>query len=128
VMVLQREVENAQRSYDSVLSRVSQTSLESQNNQTNVSVVKEATPPPFPSGPRVGLNIMMGLILGTVLGVGVALALEVITPHLRSEEDITQRLMRPLLVVLPAASTQKVSDRAKSFVKPAHVSPWRLLR
>jgi len=128
VMVLQREVENAQRSYDSVLSRVSQTSLESQNNQTNVSVVKEATPPPFPSGPRVGLNIMMGLILGTVLGVGVALALEVITPHLRSEEDITQRLMRPLLVVLPAASTQKVSERAKSFVKPANVSPWRLLR
>jgi succinoglycan biosynthesis transport protein ExoP len=128
VSVLQREVENAQRSYDSVLGRVNQTSLESQNNQTNVSVVKEATPPPFPSGPRVGLNIMMAIVIGTLLGMGMVLSMEVITPHLRSEEDITQRLKRPLLVILPAANTQHASKRAQSFVKPADISPWRLLR
>ena len=40
---LQREVERAQRAFDTMQQRVSQASIESQNTQTNLSVLKHAT-------------------------------------------------------------------------------------
>ena len=43
VAVLQRDVDNAQKSYDLVYNRASQTNLESQNRQSNATVISQAT-------------------------------------------------------------------------------------
>lgn len=100
--VLQRDVENAQKAYDANFARVSQTTTESQNTQTNVSVLKEASPPAFASSPRLRLNLAAGAALGLLLAMGVAVVRELLDQRLRSSEDVLLLLRQPLLGVLPA--------------------------
>jgi polysaccharide biosynthesis transport protein len=100
--VLVRDVESAQRAYDAMLTRVSQTNLESQNTQANVSILKEATPPAAPSSPRVMLNLAAALVLGSMLAVAMALLRELLDWRMRSDEDVLVRLGVPVLVNLPA--------------------------
>jgi uncharacterized protein involved in exopolysaccharide biosynthesis len=105
--VLQRDVENAQRSYDALQGRLAQASLESQNNQTNVSLLKTATPPSKASGPRVLLNTVISIFLGTLLGLGAAITLELMSRKLRMEEDVTETLGVPMLGSMPAVQEAK---------------------
>ncbi len=111
VAVLQRDVENAQRAYDAVVARSTQSSLESQVTQTNISVVKEATPPPDPSSPKLLLNLALALFVGALLGMATSLLRERSDPRLRRPEDVTHELKQPLLMVMPKpAALQKRLD------------------
>lgn len=101
---LVRDVENAQRAYDSVLSRASQTALESADTtQTSVSVLKTATPPLW-SPMFLILNTSVATLLGLLLGAWRAVAAEGRDRRVRSPADITERLQQPLMLVLPKAS------------------------
>ena len=75
-LVLLRDVENAQRSYDALLQRFTQTSLAGQTTQSNINLLTQATPPLEPSSPRIVLNTLLSIFLGTLLAVGTALVLE----------------------------------------------------
>ncbi|MFI4930683.1 MAG: chain length determinant protein EpsF [Burkholderiales bacterium] len=102
--VLQRDVESAQKAYDAVLARVSQTSTESQNTQTNVASLQGATTPASPSWPRARLNLAAGAVLGMLLAVGLTILHELRDQRLRSLEDVADLLRQPLLGVMPARS------------------------
>jgi chain length determinant protein EpsF len=90
--VLQQEVENAQRAYDAVAQRVNQSNLESQTQQTNVSVLSPASEPTEPASPRLVLNILLSLLIGSLLGAGAALARELADRRIRRREDLEQIL------------------------------------
>jgi uncharacterized protein involved in exopolysaccharide biosynthesis len=113
--VLQRDVENAQKVYDAGFGKLSQSTLESQATQTNVSVVKVATEPPFPSSPRVMLNLTVGLLLGLVLSIATAALREVRDWRLRSEADVTDAMKLPLLGVVPDRRSGKLPREARSL-------------
>ena len=101
---LQRDVENAQSAYDAVLSRASQTALESANRtQTSVSVLKTATPPVW-SPLFLVVNAGVAAVLGLLLGLWRALAAESRDRRVRSIADITERLQQSLLLLLPDGS------------------------
>lgn len=102
--VLIRDVENAQRAYDSMQARLQQTSLESQTNQGNVSVLKSATVPYKASSPRVFLNVLVATVLGLFFSLGVTLASELLNRKVRTEDDVPAVLDLPLLVSMPALS------------------------
>lgn len=95
--VLSREVESAQRVFDAVTSRQSQSSLESQSTQSNVSVLTEAVPPNDPSSPRILLNTALAILLGLLLAFGMALGLEALDARVRIPEDAVALLGVPLL-------------------------------
>lgn len=95
--VLRRDIETAQRAFEVVSQRASQTSIESQTNQTNISVLNPATSPAEPSKPRVFLNLLVSIFLGTLLGVGLALMLELANRRVRSAQDLADALDIPLL-------------------------------
>ncbi len=101
VTVMQREVETAQRAYDQVVQRLSQTSLESQNTQTNISVLTPASEPAEPSSPKVLLNSLLSVFLGTLLAVGFALVRELLDRRVRSLDDLSEGLGLPVLGSLP---------------------------
>lgn len=118
IAVLQRDVETAQRAYEAVSQRSSQTRLESQSAQTNVAILNPAVEPLEPSRPRLLLNIIVSIFLGIVLGVGVALALELGNRRVRSAEDIVEALDLPVLASI--ASTlppPTLWQTIKSFFK-----------
>jgi len=121
--VLVRDVENAQRAYDAVSTRVSQTNMESQTTQTNVSVLRSATPPIWPSSPRTLLNLAIALVLGVLLAVGTVVLRETFDQRLRTEEDVMSYLKQPLLGALPASQSQGDKGRLRlGFAKGGMLS------
>jgi chain length determinant protein EpsF len=107
--VLVRDVENAQRAYDAVLQRLNQTSLESETTQSNVYALTQATPPTEPSSPKVVLNTLLGFVVGTLLGLGAALALEMMDRRVRVGEDVLASLGLPLLGTLPKPTAKRAT-------------------
>lgn len=101
--VLQRDVENAQRAYAGMQQRVSQANVESQNTLTNVSVIKRASEPPAPSSPNMRRNALVGVFIGTLLAVAIAMLRELLDRRLRTATDVTAELKQQLLVMLPVA-------------------------
>ncbi len=112
--VLQRDVENAQRAYDSMALRMNQTSIESQNTMTNVAVIKQATPPAAHSAPRLGLNLAVAGVLGLMLACTTAVVRELRDRRLRTVLDVQRELQQPLLVVLPIS---KLAARGRDSVR-----------
>lgn len=102
-LVLQREVESAQSIYNAALTQLSQASLKSVVDQTNISVVDAAVPPGSPAGPNMLKNLAIGLLVGMVLGIGVIVFMELMDRRVRSREDISATLGLPLLGVLERA-------------------------
>ncbi len=102
--VLQRDVENANQVYSAAFARVSQSSMESQATQTNVSVLKTASPPAHASRPRVLVNMVVAILLGSILSLATMIGLELRNQRLRGDDDIGRFLNQPLLGVLPNAT------------------------
>jgi succinoglycan biosynthesis transport protein ExoP len=111
--VLERDVENARRAYDLALTRLSQTSVESQTTQTNVSVLKEASAPPYPSSPRTRLNVTIAVLIGALLAASAAVLREMMDRRLRTDRDVLDGLGLPLLGVLPAKALGKRADTSR---------------
>ncbi len=99
--VLLRDVENAQRSYDAVLQRFNQTSMEGQTTQSNVNVLQQASEPTKPSSPKILLNSALSVFLGSLLAIGTALLLELRDRRVRSIDDVVAALDLPVLGVMP---------------------------
>lgn len=104
--VLSREMESAQRSYETVLARLNQTSLESQSTQGNIFVLGQASPPSGASSPKVFLNTVLSMVIGTLLAIGAVLALEMLDRRVRAFEDLTGALGLPVLGVMPRPNAQ----------------------
>ena len=113
VSVLQQDVESAQRAYEAINLRYNQSSLESNSTQTNVSVLTPATPPLEASSPKVLLNTLVSIFLGTLLGVGAALVLEMLDRRVRSAEDLEQTLDLPVLADLAPPKAPRVGLLAR---------------
>jgi len=111
IAVFVRDVENAQRAYEAALSRFTQTNMESQANQTNLSLLNAAVEPLMPSSPRVLLNLLVAAFLGTVLGISLALGVEYLNARVRSEHDITTALQLQFLGKLGKSRGKKRSKK-----------------
>ncbi|NBV18960.1 chain length determinant protein EpsF [Janthinobacterium sp.] len=94
--VLMKDVESAQRAFDVTSQRLSQTRIEGQAEQSDISVLNPAVPPIEPSGPRVLLNTLLSIFLGTLLGVGLAIVIEMLYRRVRSEADLQETLQIPV--------------------------------
>jgi uncharacterized protein involved in exopolysaccharide biosynthesis len=104
ISVLKRDVESAQRAFEGVSQRSSTTRLESLSAQTNAVVLTPAAPPSEHSKPKVLLNVLVSIFLGTLLGVGAALMLELGDRKVRSAQDLAEAIELPLLASV--ASTE----------------------
>jgi succinoglycan biosynthesis transport protein ExoP len=102
LQVMEREVETAQRIYDSIQERLSQTNLESKTSQSGIYQLSMATEPTKATSPLVLLNTAVALVLGTLLAMMVALTMELFDRRVRSPLDIVQALEIPVIGVLPA--------------------------
>jgi chain length determinant protein EpsF len=95
--MLESDVTTAQRDLDEVSQRLAQSSLESLAQQTNVVQLSTATPPLEPSSPKLVINMILGVFLGAVFGIGAALTVEMRNRRVREDEDMVELLGVPLL-------------------------------
>jgi len=111
--VLRRDIESAQRAFEMVSQRASQTNIESQTNQTNILVLNPATVPAEPSKPRILLNTLVSIFIGTLLGIGLALMLELAKRYVRSAQDLADALDLPVLGSITSAASPPESWRKR---------------
>jgi chain length determinant protein EpsF len=102
---LQNDVTMAQKNLDAVSERLAQSSLESQAQQTNVELLAPATVPRDAASPKLMLNVLFGLFLGTVCGIGAALLREMTDRRVREGDELLQLLGIPVLGRIPYAKT-----------------------
>jgi len=98
--VLRRNVESAERAYDTAMQRFVESQIDSRASQTNVTVLNPAVAPRKHSRPKITLNIALAVVVGTMLGIGVVMLMEMFDRRVRSRSDLY--LDVPLLAVVHA--------------------------
>ncbi|MFC0169594.1 chain length determinant protein EpsF [Pseudoduganella danionis] len=115
---LAKDVENAQRAFDITSQRFSQTHLEGQSEQSDVAILNPAVAPIEASSPKVFLNVLLSFVLGSMLGVGLALAAELLDRRVRSDTDLTEALEIPVFGVIDWNVTTRKPSRLRNLLSP----------
>jgi chain length determinant protein EpsF len=95
--IMSRDVEQAQRAYDTVLTRYMTNNIESKAKMTNAALLTPAVEPVTPSQPKVGLISALAVVIGLLLAAAVVYVLETIDRRVRSRADLESRLAVPSL-------------------------------
>ena len=98
IAVLENDVESAQKAYDVLVQRYTESNLKSQSNQTNISVLTPATEPTDRSSPKIYMNLLLAVFGGTLLGVGAIFVAEMLNPRIRTMEALIAATSLPVLV------------------------------
>jgi len=116
-----REKENTEKLYSLVLSRTKEADLQKILKANNIRILDRAVKPEAPVKPRVRLNILLGLIIGLMGGIGLAFLLEYMDITIKTQEEVEQELGLTFLGIIPSigsnASKKSHYYSLKSFKK-----------
>jgi polysaccharide biosynthesis transport protein len=91
---------------------------------TMVEIVDKAVPGLRPVRPNKPLNIALGIIIGLVVGVGLAFFIEYLDTSVKTIDDVERSLQCPVLGVIPQNVGLLVEEGAES----PHAEAYRVLR
>ncbi len=89
-----------------------------------VTITDHAVANPDPVRPRKGLNIALGIIIGLVVGVGLAFFIEYLDTSVKTIDDVERTLQAPVLGVIP----QNVGFLMEEGAESPHAEAYRVLR
>jgi polysaccharide biosynthesis transport protein len=92
-----RDIEAAQRSYDTVLTRYMTNKIDATANKANVMLLAPAIEPLKPVHPKLGLIAGLAVVLGAVLAAALVYVFEMLDRRVRSRFDLESRLAVPSL-------------------------------
>jgi capsular exopolysaccharide synthesis family protein len=102
--LLRREVDTSRDLYTSLSTRLKETQVASSLLTSNIAVVDHADVPLKRSGPRTGLNLLIGCLVGLVGGVGLAFLFEYLDTSIRDPREVEAILRVPTLGLVPTRS------------------------
>ncbi|MDD2808194.1 polysaccharide biosynthesis tyrosine autokinase [Rhodoferax sp.] len=100
----EREVEANRQMYDMFMKRAKETNITGDLQTTVARVIDSAMVPGSPIKPDKRKIVLVALLMGLIVGAGLALLLDVIDNTLKNSDDVESRLKQPLLTVLPLLS------------------------
>jgi len=86
---------------DGVRTRAQTQTMEMAMPRFAVSVKQVAEPPAYPARPRVGLNLTLGMLVGLVIGIGLAFFIEYLDTSVKTMDDVEGLLGVPVLAIIP---------------------------
>jgi len=101
---LAREATNNEKVYEMLLGRSGEADLSRLLRVNNVDVLDAALLPGGPISPRVSLNLALALVIGLLLGVGLAVVLEFMDRTIKTQDDI-EALGLSFLGIVPSIDT-----------------------
>ena len=110
--VLANDVATSQRNLDAVSQRLAQSSLESQTQQTNITLLTPAIEPFKRSSPHLTINLLIGGLLGGMLAFGTVLFCEIRDRRIRDDAELMPLLGVPLLGKIPVMKPEPRALRA----------------
>jgi capsular exopolysaccharide synthesis family protein len=120
--VIQRDVESSTQIYQTLLQRANETGVSGELRTSNVRIVDSAETPASPVSPRRGLNILMGLLGGTLFGVGLAFLFEYLDNRVKTPEEIERDLGLPSLGLIPM--TAGIAGKANPLISDGAPAPF----
>jgi polysaccharide biosynthesis transport protein len=106
VRALESEVKADKQLYETLLNRLKETNVQddSSSQQADAKIISRATAPTVPFYPKSRLMILASLVISSVLGIGLALVLELLDTGFRSLQQIEQATGLSTLGMVPALS------------------------
>lgn len=103
---LLRQIEAKRGALAELVARQSETETEfhlGETRATNVRIVDRAIPPRKPIRPRVLVNLLLALAIGTIGGIGVAFVVDQLDNSIKSEDDASRWSGLPVVGAIPDA-------------------------
>ncbi len=116
--ILQREVDTNRALYDALLQRYKEIGVAGGIGTAVASVVDRGTVPGGAFSPRLYLNLLIGALLGAIIGMLAAIALEFINDTIKTPDDVRNKLQLPFLGGIPNAKAAKPIDELKDPLSP----------
>ena len=126
--ILRREADTNRQLYDSLLQRYTQIAAASDVRPNNISVIDRAQVPVGPFKPSLILNLAIALLLGTVLGLCLAILLEFVDDTIKLPEDVEQKLKLPVLGIVPRLAAKQTPVQAAADPRSAFSEAYRSVR
>lgn len=130
--IFQRDADTNRVLYDGLLQRYKEVGIAGGVGTNNVSVVDTALAPGGPYTPRTTMNLLLGLIAGTLVGAALAFLLEQLDESILAPHDLEKKLGVPLLGSVPkvpdADNPLVELDDPKSPLAEAYLSVQTSLR
>jgi len=115
ITALTREIDIQEANYRKYSDNLEQARIDhalEQGKISNINVVQSATLPILPVRPRKTLNLLLGLLVGVIGGVGLAFYSEHLDHSIKTPEEAEQRLHLPTLACIPRVRANRVSAAA----------------
>jgi capsular exopolysaccharide synthesis family protein len=101
---LDRDKENAESLYQLLMGRTTEADLSRLLRVNNVQILDPALLPEDPIKPRVQLNLLLAHVLGLILGIGLAVLVEIFDRTIKTPQDV-EALRVAFLGIVPSIST-----------------------
>ena len=109
--ILKREVESNKVLYETVLRRIKETEVSKDLQTSNIRIIDYADVPRAPAGPNRKRDVSTGIMLGILVGLGLALLLEYLDSTIKNAEDVETYVKLPFLGYIPSAKQELKSDK-----------------
>jgi hypothetical protein len=129
--VLERDVQSSKQLYESLLQRAKETGVSSELKNSNIRVIDKAERPRAPMSPRKALNMLLGLVCGTVLAFGLAFFFEYLDSRIKTPDELKAHLGLPSLGMVPALDPKSWKGKEPLIhagVPPAFAEAFRTIR
>ena len=111
------EINEKKKLLESLLRRQSETGVSARLKglkSSNVRIVDRAEIPSKASQPKTKQNIILGLFVGLIGGMGIAFCIDYLDNTLKNSNDVSRYLQLPVLGMIPIGKNQKVKREGKS--------------
>lgn len=99
--ILKREVDTNKELYEGLLQRLKEAGVASGLRSSNIRVIDRAVRPHVAASPQKFRSTIRAILLGLLLGLGVAFLVEMFDNTLKTPEDVSQYLGLPSLGIIP---------------------------
>ncbi len=110
--ILQRDVDTNRALYDALLQRYKEIGVAGGIGTSQASIVDRAEVPSGPFRPNLMMNVLIGLALGALSGLALALLLEFINDTIKTPSDVREKLRLAFLGGIPATKGKAVDELA----------------
>ena len=98
--ILQRKVDTNRYLYDALIKKMKEQGITEESQAVNVWIIEKAEIPEFPASPRKKRNILLGIVLGLMGGIGLAFFIEYLDNTVKTPEDVEEKFNIPVMTAI----------------------------
>jgi capsular exopolysaccharide synthesis family protein len=106
--VLKREAASNKQIYETLMQRAKETGITRDLKSSNIRIVDLAEVPLRPVRPNKQVNLLLGLIVGALAGIGLAAFFEYLDNRIKNPDDIKRQLGLPFLGLVPTIQAKEL--------------------